>query len=319
MIDEIKELKYNSRWVIFPCNCGFKTSKSRTALKHLKEHHELELLDGSINTKYHGNFSCDCGHRFVSEQVTIIYQFKKIHKFHMKCLKCDLPCQPNIIYFNKPISDLVLALSCRWKLTMKLIDKPWKRYKRWEPDHLEELCEACALNMCSSRSLFNTDLNKGANIKSFVNNKHQVIELSNRFDVLSVTDTVISNNQQGLCQSQIEDKIINDSEKNLKHMNKYTLNKNIRTFTNKKSFIRVFVKTVNNFKVLCNEYNRINLSWKLTLAKWVKILISEQKNKFNNKPKYNNSSLLHNGLSWDDTHDLNNGIIPKWLKRLITF
>jgi len=191
--DKVSELDYNTQWVLFQCVCGLRTSKTRLAIKHLREEHKLELSNEPINSKFHGNYRCECKNRFTSNQTTIIYQFNKIHKFSMKCGLCDSSCRPIIKLFNKPVNDNILMLACRWRSTMKKIPKIRKNtnYKR-TPDHKQDLCEACAIGLCQSNKLYNDNPNTGNEIKNFINEKHQVIELQNSFEVLSVDESIYS-------------------------------------------------------------------------------------------------------------------------------
>lgn len=183
--------EYNDRWNLFPCKCGYKTNKSRKALRHIQQEHKLSLLDGDNHIKMIGKFHCICGKRFSSEFISVIYQNGMLRKFRFNCLECGVPCLPIFFCSGRIISDDTVGLMCRWKKTMKLIKGFSGRYHKLT-DHKRELCEACQMGICDNGGMVNYDPNNMLSIKVFNEKKHQVASISQKFEVLTIADSVVS-------------------------------------------------------------------------------------------------------------------------------
>jgi hypothetical protein len=164
-------------------------------MKHLETDHKLALLDGDINIKMHGNFICECGHRFHSEMVTVIYKNKNVYLLTMKCALCHNSCRPTILFRRKALDIETIAIHARWKLTQRSIPNTSvnRYFKKKVLDHQEDLCESCSLGLCRGNKVPDWPMNEGFLAKAFINAKHQILETSNRFDMLSIDDTIKSN------------------------------------------------------------------------------------------------------------------------------
>jgi hypothetical protein len=191
-LGEMKDFEYNKSWFLFKCRCGYGSNKTRKALKHLATH-RVVLMDGDNHIKIKGVFECQCGHTFASNQLSIIYQSGMLRRMSMDCEKCKTRLRPLVRCGRRLVSDNVLALLCRWKLSMKQLPAQYYSGQFHKGlDHKSHLCEACELGVCQTRDLINYDPANFFHIKNFDLNKHQVVSLQNQFDILTLADSVIS-------------------------------------------------------------------------------------------------------------------------------
>jgi hypothetical protein len=194
VLEELKNFEYHKLWHLFKCRCSYGSNKSRRALRHLKEHHNLDLTDGDIHIKVKGVFHCECGNTFASHQVSIIYQNATLRRMVMSCEKCSTKILPEIKCGNRLVSDNVLALLCRWKLTMKLLNLESHYSGQFHKglDHKTNLCEACQLGICANKKLVNYDPENFFHVKNFNPMKHQVVSRNKQFDVATINDSIVS-------------------------------------------------------------------------------------------------------------------------------
>jgi len=192
LVPELKNFDFNENWNLFPCSCGYRTSKSRRALNHLKEDHSLELQDDDIHIKIKARFICHCGNIFTSKMASIIYQNQMLRRMRMDCGQCGASVVPTIVSSQRVVSDNVLALVCRWKLTMKLIPKKYSGSFKFSLDHVRDKCEACKMKICENRNLINYDPNNFLHIKKFDRSKHQIASKYKTYDIYSIADTINS-------------------------------------------------------------------------------------------------------------------------------
>jgi len=192
-VSELKDFDFNDRWNLFPCSCGFKTNKSRKAMKHIKDVHNLELADEDIHIKVKGRFTCDCGNEFSSYQVSIIYQNQMISRLPMRCVRCKATILPTIVCTRRKLSDNALSIVCRWKSTMRKIPKRHNGGKFFNKglDHLKDYCIACQMGVCETRSLIKVD-DKFKRVKIFNNKKHQILSRNRCYDVISLEQSILS-------------------------------------------------------------------------------------------------------------------------------
>jgi len=192
-ISELSDFNYNRSWFLFQCRCGLGFNKIRKALRHLNSEHKIQdLQDKDIHIKLRGKFFCDCGNKFASDQVSVIYQNETIRSLKMGCLKCGKAVSPMIICSGRKVSENVLTLVCRWKLTMKQIQTNFIGKYKHMVDHKKEVCEACQLGICINKGMINYDPNNCLNVKKFFKDKHQVASLNKTFEVMTICDSVIS-------------------------------------------------------------------------------------------------------------------------------
>jgi len=193
-VSELKDFGYHKLWQLFKCKCHYGSNKTRKALRHLKENHNLDLIDGDIHIKIKGVFHCQCGHSFASNQVSIIYQNQTLRRMGMTCGKCGTMLLPLVKCGNRGVSDNVLALLCRWKKTMKLVkvDAHYSGQFHQGLDHQSDLCEACTLGICKTKELVNYDPENFFHVKSFNPTKHQVVSNQKQFDIITLADSIIS-------------------------------------------------------------------------------------------------------------------------------
>ena len=180
---------------LFVCKCGFSRVRSRKAIHHLEQIHEIkELDDGDHHLSYYGKFICTCTNVFTSDIVTIIYKDKKIFKLGMNCLRCHLSTTPTLKINSKYLSDDVVALLCRWKLTQKRI-QGFEHFnvRGRSHNHQSEECQACILKLCGNSRIPNeTSQLNVITPKIFMNNSHQVKLVNNIFEILSIEDSLNS-------------------------------------------------------------------------------------------------------------------------------
>ena len=185
----------NNNRKLFSCKCGYSCTRSRKAMKHLEQTHEIkELLDGDFHLTYYGKFTCSCGRTFTSDMITIIYKSGILYKLMMNCLHCHRSAYPIIKINTKKLSDDVITLLCRWKLTQGTINGFRSLFgRRVNHNHQREECQACSLGLCGNNMIPDdvADLNATL-IKVFVESQHQVKAVNNIFEVLSIQDSLNS-------------------------------------------------------------------------------------------------------------------------------